>query len=201
MSTSVDRDMLEVVLVTGRKILEIETPMNAGEFLQALDARIKDHSAERDKLAEQVNALMPQLRSVSAERDKLEKQLRAASKDRDFYHQNASQWAEVAAEMESERDSLKAEVEERKERVRELIRERQHLEDCNERLAAENAGRRTEVEELRKVVAAWTEFMKEVEVAEDRSNLDGDDAEAVLEQLNNGAEEMLKLSPSRRAEG
>lgn len=35
------------------------------------------------------------------------------------------------------------------------------------------------------------EFLQECETAEDRSNLDGDTAEAVLEQINDGAEELL----------
>jgi hypothetical protein len=43
------------------------------------------------------------------------------------------------------------------------------------------------------------EFLEECEVAEDRSNLDGDNAETVLQQINDGAEEGLKQVKSALA--
>lgn len=45
---------------------------------------------------------------------------------------------------------------------------------------------------LREALPHVIEFLEEVAIAEDRSNLDGDDAETVLSQLNDGAEESLQ---------
>ncbi len=43
------------------------------------------------------------------------------------------------------------------------------------------------------LMARITSFLEECEVAEDRSNLDGDSAEVVLQQINDGAEELLAI--------
>ena len=59
---------------------------------------------------------------------------------------------------------------------------------------------RADKERLTELLRRWKEFIDEAVVAEDRSNLDGDNAETVLSQINDGAEEMLALlTPEERA--
>lgn len=67
------------------------------------------------------------------------------------------------------------------------------FETALDRANAETAG-------LRALIVRLREFLSEVETAEDRSNLDGDSAEVVLQQLNDGAEELLKLTPADLAD-
>jgi len=57
----------------------------------------------------------------------------------------------------------------------------------------ESARLRADKERLTELLRRWKEFIDEAVVAEDRSNLDGDNAETVLFQINDGAEEMLAL--------
>jgi hypothetical protein len=52
---------------------------------------------------------------------------------------------------------------------------------------------RADKERLTELLRRWKEFIDEAVVAEDCSNLDGDNAETVLSQINDGAEEMLAL--------
>ena len=52
---------------------------------------------------------------------------------------------------------------------------------------------RADKERLTELLRRWKEFIDEAVVAEDYSNLDGDNAETVLSQINDGAEEMLAL--------
>lgn len=67
-------------------------------------------------------------------------------------------------------------------------------------VTAQLAEKTQECEGLRGIMEHWREFLKEVEVAEDRSNLDGDDAETVLLQLNESAEAMLALEARKEGE-
>ena len=70
---------------------------------------------------------------------------------------------------------------------------------CRE-LERENAALRADKERLTELLRRWKEFIDEAVVTEDRSNLDGDNAETVLSQINDGAEEMLALlTPEERA--
>jgi hypothetical protein len=64
----------------------------------------------------------------------------------------------------------------------------------------ELADLRTDAKGLREALELALDFAQCVEVAEDRSNLDGDTAEVVLEQLNASAEDVVaKLNAALRA--
>lgn len=72
--------------------------------------------------------------------------------------------------------------------------------ECYKQAAQERDQLRAQLAAAHSVIARWKEFIDECAVAEDRSNLDGDSAEVVLQQVNDGAEEMLKLSPEKVAD-
>lgn len=65
------------------------------------------------------------------------------------------------------------------------------LDDLRAQLTAAQA-KLAVAEEMAGALKRTEEFLEECEVAEDRSNLDGDSAETVLNQINDGAEEGLK---------
>jgi hypothetical protein len=69
-----------------------------------------------------------------------------------------------------------------------------------DRMRPELADLRTDAKGLREALELALDFAQCVEVAEDRSNLDGDTAEVVLEQLNASAEDVVaKLNAALRA--
>jgi hypothetical protein len=59
---------------------------------------------------------------------------------------------------------------------------------------------RDENARLKGLVVTWRDFIEQVALAEDRGNLDGDDAATVLEQLNDEADKMVQLTPATMAD-
>jgi hypothetical protein len=114
---------------------------------------------------------------------------------------------ESAEKLLAERDTLRAEVAELEQQALDnaedwamcgiphgsLLEKSLVLSDANRKLTAKVALLEADKARLIGTLWRWKEFIDEAVVAEDRSNLDGDNAETVLSQINEGAEEMLAL--------
>jgi transposase len=91
------------------------------------------------------------------------------------------------------RRQLEYEIEAKRNHLRIAIEEISGLKIKTGFYEMEIARLRADKERLTELLRRWKEFIDEAVVAEDYSNLDGDNAETVLSQINDGAEEMLAL--------